>query len=256
MTGLFLAIVLWYFPGFNSEGLSTEDSEQLQTSFKADKIECIKWLPETANWNDAVGMVDNASQVLVNDIKAMTPEKREELVLVGHSLGCKVVAYSLVKLGKLGIPVRTAVLLAPAISSGDRNAVGLDRGCASLIVAVGENDYVLRFVYPIFANEHVADDIEAFFSQTEIKSKRCAYSKLVVPDQFLHSQSVLFPDHNSSCYIKYLSLTKTDTKGVCKIEGSGSIKVADGLHFPPRCGLGLTMLTWKLEKFNEWRNGK
>lgn len=263
MSGLFLAVALWYFPGFNSEGLSDADKELLRTSFEADTIECVKWLHKTADWDDAVEMVDNASQVLADGLKVMIPKKREELVLVGHSLGCRVIAYSLAKLGKLGISVRTAVLLAPAISNGDRNAIGMDRGCLSLIVVVGENDYVLKYVYPIVTDECAVVDMDAFFSQPDFRSKKCEYSKLVVPDQFVHSKTMLFPSHDSSVYIEFLSRAKADAKVSHKIEVSGSNKSASELCFDPKFGLGpkmvtwkVKMITWKFKQFNEWRNRK
>ena len=152
MTFALIATILWYFPGFGTGELPAADKERLKASFSADQVVCKQWCPSCATWEESVAKVNNASQSVVTEIQSLKPDERTDIVLVGHSLGGRVVAYSLAKLGELGISIRTAVLLAHAISSGDQYASNLYHGCSSIILVVGENDYVLKWFYRVIYN--------------------------------------------------------------------------------------------------------
>lgn len=203
MTSAFIAVILWYFPGFGATELPAVDKERLKASFSADQVVCKHWCSSYATWEESVAKVNNVSQNVVTEIQSLKLEERKDIVLVGHSLGGRVVAYSLAKLGELGISIQTAVLLAPAISSGDQYASKLCRGCSSIILVVGENDLVLKWIYPFVANGASAmetiDDLDA-------ESK---YSRYVVPDQYIWRQNQLVPSHNASVYIRYLVMRRS-----------------------------------------------
>ena len=202
MISVFIAVTLWYFPGFGSGELPTVDKERLKASFSADQVVCKHWCSSYATWEESVAKVNIASQSVVTEIQSLKPDERKDIVLIGHSLGGRVVAYSLAKLGELGISIPTAVLLAPAISFGDQYASKLCRGCSSIILVVGENDLVLKWFYPFVANGASAmktiDDLD-------VESK---YLRYVVPDQYVWKQNQLVPSHNASVYIGYLVMRR------------------------------------------------
>lgn len=203
MTFALIATILWYFPGFGTGELPTTDKERLKASFSADQVACKQWCSPSATWEESVANVSNASQSVVTEIQSLKPDERKDIVLVGHSLGGRVVAYSLAKLGELGISIQTAVLLAPAISSGDQYASKLCRGCSSIILVVGENDLVLKWIYPFVANGTSAiEAIDGLDDETK-------YLRYVVPNQYIWRQDQLGPSHNASVYIRYLVMRRS-----------------------------------------------
>ena len=187
---------------FRSAGkLSVVDQWRLKRSFDADKIIRIEWCASDSTWDEAVAKVDIASRAIVAVVQAMSPELRKNLVLVGHSLGGRVVAHSLSKLGKQGLPVKTAALLAPAMSAGDKEAEKMDVGCSSLIIVVGENDFVLEWLYPLVTGECSATDASVFCE------KKSRYAKYVVPDWFSNLRDGI--SHDVSVHIEYLELARS-----------------------------------------------
>ena len=203
MTSAFIAAILWYFPGFGAGELSALDKERLKMSFSADQVVCKQWCPQCATWEESVAQVNKASQSIVTEIQSLKPDELKDIVLVGHSLGGRVVAYSLARLGELGINIPTVVLLAPAISSGDQYASKLHSGCSSIILVVGEDDLVLKWIYPLVAN--CASAIETI-NDLDDETK---YSRYVVPNQYIWRQNQLVPSHNASVYIGYLAMCRS-----------------------------------------------
>lgn len=216
MTSAFIAAILWYFPGFGAGELSALDKERLKTSFSADQVVCKQWCSSGATWKESVAQVNKASQSIVAEIQSLKPNELKDIVLVGHSLGGRVVAYSLARLGELGINIPTAVLLAPAISLGDQYASKLHRGCSSIILVVGEVDLVLKWIYPFVANGTPA--IETI-DNLDDKTK---YSRYVVPYQYIQWQNKLIPSHNASVYIGYLVMCRSGDD-VCRCQDTSLV---------------------------------
>ena len=191
------------------------DKERLKTSFSADQVVCKQWCSSHATWEESVAKVSDASQTVVTEIQSLKQDERKDVVLVGHSLGGRVVAYSLERLGELGVAIQTAVLLAPAMSFGDHHASKLCRGCSSIILVVGENDLVLKWIYPFVANGTSAvETIDDVNEETK-------YSRYVIPDQYIWRQNQLVPSHNASVYIEYLSEVRR-SGGITKKSESSS----------------------------------
>ena len=206
---MLVATILWFFPGFMSDGLSDIDQLRLKESFAAEELVVKKWGAVDVAWDEAVARADEASEAVVGEIMTMNANQRNELMLVGHSLGGRVVSHSLVKLGELNASVKAAVLLAPAISIDDRQAIGLDLGCSSLIMVVGEDDVVLEWIYPLATFEYAATDAASLCAKADFSSNRRICQKYVVPHDFMYARSVLFPSHNASVYIEYLAMIKS-----------------------------------------------
>lgn len=212
MTSAFIAVIIWYFPGFGAGELPTVDKERLRISFSGDQVVCKHWCSSYATWDESVGKVNVVSQNVVTEILSLKPNERKDIVLIGHSLGARVVAYSLAKLGALGIRIQTAVLLAPAISSGDQYVSNMCRGSSSILLVVGENDLVLKWIYPFVANDTVMETIDNPDAETK-------YSRYVVPEQYVWRQNQIFPSHNDSVYIRYLAMRRSG----CDVDGSGDL---------------------------------
>ena len=200
---ILFAAILWFIHGFGANELSAIDYWRLKRSFLADKVISVKWCASDSTWSDAVTNAEKASRAIVAEVQSMRPELRKNLILVGHSLGGRVLAHSLAKLGRLGTPVKTAVLLAPAISVGDKEAEKMDAGCSSLIIVAAENDYVLGFLYPLVAGEYAETNVTGFCT----KEGRCI--KYEVPDWFANRYNDVAPSHNVSVHIEYLELARS-----------------------------------------------
>lgn len=105
-------------------------------------------------WSTAVAHADSAARRLADELRAMTPERRAKLTLVGHSLGGRIITRALNRIGAQGLTVRQGVLLAPAIPNGDPEVAGVGRGSSlPLILITNPQDVTLKYVYALAGGE-------------------------------------------------------------------------------------------------------
>ena len=81
-------------------------------------------------------------------------EERENLVIVGHSLGGRITARILARLAEHGLKVRQGELLAAAIPSDDPDLAKIGGGSELPVLALcNPDDIVLRYVYAVAGGE-------------------------------------------------------------------------------------------------------
>lgn len=81
----------------------SSELESLKKLFpNAESVQCKVWdapkgfdLTLEIHWNKSVASADEFTPELVEKIEALSPEERDRLVLVGHSLGCRIVVKAL-----------------------------------------------------------------------------------------------------------------------------------------------------------------
>lgn len=144
----------WFVPGWMR---TTKPEELAWTSFTNvfSASECVfrKW-DGNCLWPDAVDNADGEAAKLADEIKAMPPERRARLTLVGHSLGGRMTARVLARLGRDGIKIKRGILLAPAIPANDHDLKSMGSGSAEpLIVIANPDDITLKYVYTIAGGE-------------------------------------------------------------------------------------------------------
>lgn len=145
----------WYIPGW----LRTAEPESgARKSFKdavgAEQVRFWTWDGDRI-WSKSAANADAAAQVLADELVALSPERRANLTLVGHSLGARMLGRALARIGARGMKVRQGVLLAPAVRNDDPELQGLGAGSElPVIIVANPQDVVLKYVYAVAGGEH------------------------------------------------------------------------------------------------------
>ena len=141
---------VWYVPGWNrtaeTNGLAYASCTNV---FKDAQCRFWQWDGDRS-WPTSMKNADEAAKRLVDEIAATNAEFRSELVIVGHSLGGRVVARTLAGLSRRGVKVAQGVMLAPAISMDDADLKEMGLGCSRPAIAVvNPQDVVLKYCYDV-----------------------------------------------------------------------------------------------------------
>ena len=145
---------VWYVPGW----MRTQEPESGAWSsftnvFPSSRCEFWKWDGDH-RWSKSVANADAASQRLADELKAMPASRRAGLTIVGHSLGGRIVARALARLGEADLKVAQGMLLAPAIPAFDPDVERMGRGSGNpLLVVVNPQDVTLKYVYAMAGGE-------------------------------------------------------------------------------------------------------
>lgn len=145
---------VWYVPGWNR---TTETNGLAYTSCKEvfkDNV-CAFWgWDGDRGWSTSAANADIAAKRLADEIVSTNAVFRSELVIVGHSLGGRIVARTLAELSRKGVKVGQGILLAPAIPMNDPDVAQMGGGCGRpVIVVVNPKDVVLKYCYDMVGGE-------------------------------------------------------------------------------------------------------
>lgn len=147
--------VIWYVPGWKrcEPKLAPEHEDYFKKAFPGSKAEIANW-EGNGNWSDSVAKADEFAKSLVEKIAAMKPEEREQLTLIGHSLGGRIVTRTVAELLRRNLRIQNACLLAAAIPFDDPDAeLALKSQSMPVISIYNPNDRML-FAYRIGGGEH------------------------------------------------------------------------------------------------------
>ena len=105
---------VWYVPGWNrtaeTNGLAYTSCTNV---FKGNVCAFWGWDGDRS-WSTSAANADVAAKRLAAEIAATNAAFRSELVIVGHSLGGRIVSRSLALLGRRGLKVKQGIVLAGA----------------------------------------------------------------------------------------------------------------------------------------------
>ena len=151
---LLMATAVWYVPGWlRTQQMQAGVEAALTNAYPAASVSFWKWDGDTP-WGEAVASADQAAARLARDVAALSDAERAELVLVGHSLGGRLVTRSLAQLAAQGKGVREAVLLAAAIPQADEDLAKMGAASREPVLAVcNPRDVTLKYVYATFGGE-------------------------------------------------------------------------------------------------------
>ena len=144
----------WYVPGWmrtqTPEGGAWSSFTNVFSS-----SECAFWQWDGDElWQKAVRNADAAGRRLARDVRSLPAGRRDSLVLVGHSLGGRVIARALADLGATCDRIAAAALLAPAIPANDPDVAKMGAGSKSpVILVVNPQDITLKYVYAAAGGE-------------------------------------------------------------------------------------------------------
>lgn len=121
-----------YIPGLFSFDDPQEDArEKLESIYPdAQKIESYLWfdskklnqqgkLFNNKIWEESVQLAEDTADEIFRDICKMSPEEQKNQILVGHSLGGRIVVRVLDKLRQKNLKIRQAILLGAAMDNND-----------------------------------------------------------------------------------------------------------------------------------------
>ena len=195
--------IIWFLPGWNSDGkLHDDDICRLKNALHSDSIVVKNW-DGRDSWENAVANAGKSAIALTDEITKMNKAQQNDLILVGHSLGAKIVVDIMAELSDRNIPIQKGILLGPAISADDAN---LRRAvqCSQLIVVRGEDDQVMKYFYPLVSNGKVAIGDKG--------SNTGSIKEYVVPKNFWSNRHELLPSHNYHMYIEFMEQALLEKK--------------------------------------------
>ena len=150
-----MATTVWYIPGWmRSQTPHAEVMDCVTNAFPGVTTVFKEWDGNRLVWPQAVESADKESWRIAFEIAMLTPAERENLVIVGHSLGGRITARVLARLAEHGIKVKQASLLAAAIPSTDGDLRKMGGGSSLPVLAVcNPKDVTLRYVYALAGGE-------------------------------------------------------------------------------------------------------
>ena len=150
-----MATTVWYIPGWmRTEKPHEGVLECISNAFPKAKIEFKAWDGDRLVWPHAVESADKEAWRFAFEAAMLPREERENLVIVGHSLGARITARVLARLGEHGLKVRQGLLLAAALPNDDADLAKMGAGSARSVVSVrNPKDVTLRYAYRIAGGE-------------------------------------------------------------------------------------------------------
>ena len=152
---LVMAMTVWYVPGWmRTDALRPELATCISNVFTGARIEFKDWDGDRLVWPHAVESADKEAWRLAFEVAMLPKEERENLVIVGHSLGGRIAARVLARLGERGLKVRKGLLLAAAIPNDDPDLAKMGAGSALPVVSVrNPQDVTLHYAYRLAGGE-------------------------------------------------------------------------------------------------------
>lgn len=207
-----MATTVWYIPGWmRTDALRPELAACISNVFPDARVEFKEWDGDRLVWPQAVDSADKTSWRLAFEAAMLPQEERENLVIVGHSLGGRITARVLARLGEHGLKVREGMLLAAAIPNDDPDLSKMGAGSAFPVVSVrNPQDMTLRYAYRLVGGE----DAVAFGAKGAVSPLE-NFEELTMPEGFTHEVEIekawgkvkLFKsiaNHHDLFYFEYL----------------------------------------------------
>lgn len=155
---LLMATSIWYIPGW----MRAKEPERgvipaLTEAFNNSTVEFKTWDGNSTMWPSAVEAADREAWRFAFELATMPKEEREELTIVGHSLGGRILVRVLAILARRGLRIRQGILLAAAIPYEDEDLAKIGAGSKLPVVAIcNPDDVTLRYIYAIAGGEKSA----------------------------------------------------------------------------------------------------
>ncbi len=145
-----------YVPGWHRCGRGKDEAfRSVQAAFPDALVEVRDWAGN-ASWRTARENADREAELLAAELAALPEEERDSLVVVGHSLGGRIVVRALSRLNDRGCKVKQAVVLAAALPCDDGGIVGFAAAsCVPAVIVRNPRDPILKYAYRPFGGERV-----------------------------------------------------------------------------------------------------
>ena len=146
-----------YIPGWHRCARGEDEALRfVATAFPEAEVSAYDW-DGNCVWRKARGNADAAAERLADELVAISAEERERLTLVGHSLGGRIVVRALARLGRRGMKVHRAVVMAAALPSDDADIADFAAATVEPVeIVCNGRDTMLKFGYRPFGGEKSA----------------------------------------------------------------------------------------------------
>jgi hypothetical protein len=249
------AATIWFIPGWLRTDAPREGViESISSVFPSGKVDFKKWDGNNVVWPLAVDSADKEVWRFAFEIATMPREEREHLVLVGHSLGGRIIARILARLAERGIKIKQAVLMGAAIPNNDPDIEKMGEASILPVLAIcNPDDVTLRYVYAMAGGENSVS-----FGANGALSVCKNVLECVIPGNITKEVEInkswakiqAFKDvanHHEKFYIEFLR------RIIAGEEVTGKIMVPQG--FPTVEGRVMDSGIWwnVLEEFSDWK---
>ena len=138
-----------YVPGWcRAGGDSSQELSLLAEAYPGACCKVYTWEGDGIDFWACRDEADAEGRRFGMDLAALPEEELAGLVLVGHSLGARVVVRTLATLAAEGKTVRCGVLLAAALPEDDPDLAAAARGCGESLVCISsQGDAMLKWLY-------------------------------------------------------------------------------------------------------------
>ena len=143
-----------YVPGWHRCHRGADEAFcAVQTTFPGTVVSTYDW-DGNCRWKNARTNADAAAAKLADELMSMSDDKLSQLMLVGHSLGARIIVRALAKLAVEGKKIKTAVILAAAMPSNDPDAQNFTAATIEQATIVcNPKDTMLKYGYHPFGGE-------------------------------------------------------------------------------------------------------
>jgi len=207
-----MATTVWFVPGWTRSQEPKEDvMSALTNAFPSARIEFKAWDGDNVVWPLAVESADKEVWRFAFEVAMMPQEDRENLVVVGHSLGGRITSRLLARLSERGLHIRQAMLLGAAIPYTDADLEKMGGASRLPVMAVcNPDDVTLRYIYAILGGEETAafgangtlkpvENVVEYVTPSNI-TERVSIDRTWAKSQFLKD----ICNHHEIFYVNYL----------------------------------------------------
>lgn len=137
--------------GFDSRDLCVV---RLKEAYPEEKITVKSW-DSLQPWDVTKENARKQTAKLLEEVLAMSPENRGNLILVGHSIGAQIAVDILYELSLRGMKIHSAALLGAAVNDDDPRIEALLGAIKNYCCIVyNPDDWVLRYLFPLDNSLH------------------------------------------------------------------------------------------------------
>lgn len=151
-------MAVWYIPGWlRTHTPQNGVVEALSKIFPEAKVVFKEWDGDQIAFPMAVESAEKAVDGFVHEIIELPQAERDDLVLVGHSLGGRIATRILARLDERSIKIRQAALLGAAIPYKDVDVRWVGNGAhLPVLMVCNPDDFTLRYVYALLGGEYAS----------------------------------------------------------------------------------------------------
>ncbi|MBR6272185.1 MAG: DUF726 domain-containing protein [Bacteroidales bacterium] len=158
-----------FVPGLWTEDNAPEFYEKyLKEAFPGCRFTVKQWKSNRMSWENAREGADLLSADLAKEVYAMTETERRNLVLVGHSIGARVVIRAMADINGYGMNIRRGVFLGAAIPDDDESiSKALNASRCPCINISNRKDNVLAVLYSSIMGDYEECALGAYGSRVK-----------------------------------------------------------------------------------------